>query len=345
MEVNMKNALLYALNEVDDVYVLQTIPQKINQNKVNLVKRYRYIATAVAAMLFVCTLINVVNPVFARTLPLVGGAFAFVQDNLDFAGLYTNYANQIGEKASSNGIDVCISEVYCDGINLFVSYEIKSEKPFSEYTNAKILQTQLDYSAKAQLQSHPDLQLDDFGVSGLEGNFIDDYTFAGVETYSLNGKSFPESDTFNISIRSLEVIQENGIGIEIKGRWKFSIPINVNTKDIKTVQVKEISEGHSIDKVIVSPIMLTVYTSYPDIYRGTVNYEVVAFSDISEDDVTIQGQYGATSGVTRIPRNRVGNVLDIYVLDSSVLKKTGIKKYTRENIEPYAIVHKQIELQ
>lgn len=159
------------------------------------------------------------------------------------------------------------------------------------------------------------------------------------------GKSFPESDTFNISIRSLEVIQENGIGIEIKGRWKFSIPINVNTKDIKTVQVKEISEGHSIDKVIVSPIMLTVYTSYPDIYRGTVNYEVVAFSDISEDDVTIQGQYGATSGVTRIPRNRVGNVLDIYVLDSSVLKKTGIKKYTRENIEPYAIVHKQIELQ
>lgn len=340
----MKNKIFYAMNFIDDEFVLETIPEfyKRNVKAKKYVGKVKYIAAIAATMLI---LIIMTNPALAKNLPFIENVFAYIQEKLDFVGRYSDYADEIGESAYSNGISATISEVYCDGINLFISYKIQSEKPFADYTKKEIFQTQLNYSSCVLLNDYPDLKLDDFGVAGLEGQFIDEYTFAGVETYSLDGQEFPESFTLNISIFSWNLILEDMAEKRINGKWKFSIPVSINSSDIQTFEINKTSNGHTINKVVVSPIMITIYSSYPDIYSGTVHYEVVAFSNLSDRNIVMQGVYDKTEGVTRIPRNYAGDILDIYAIDNSKLDAVGLKEYSQKNIEKHAIVHTQIKLQ
>ena len=340
----MNNKIFYAMNLINDEFVLETIPEFCKQRL--KVRKYagkmKYIAAIVAAMLI---LIITASPTLAKNLPFIGNVFTYIQERMDFAGKYSNYADEIGENAYSNGISVTISEAYCDGINLFISYQIQTEKPFSDYTKKEFLRTQLDYSASVLLNDYPDLKLDDFGVVGLEGEFIDEYTFVGAETYSLGGQEFPESFKLDISIYSWNLILEDMSEKRISGKWKFNIPISINFSDIQTLEINETSDGHTIDKVVISPIMITIYSSYPDIYSGTVNYEVTAFSNLSDRNIVMQGVYDKTEGITRVPRNSVGDTLDIYAIDYSKLDGAGLEKYSQENIAGHAIVHTKIELQ
>ncbi len=60
----------------------------------------------------------------------------------------------------------------------------------------------------------------------------------------------------------------------------------------------EVSErGHSIDRIVVPPLLVTIYTSYPDIYlkRDSIDYLVQCFSDKSELPVAGNGTAGATA--------------------------------------------------
>lgn len=73
------------------------------------------------------------NPVLAQKIPFIGKVFEYLQEQLDFSGLYSHYAVDQGDVANSSGLKVTISESYCDGLNLYISYEIKSEKPYDDY--------------------------------------------------------------------------------------------------------------------------------------------------------------------------------------------------------------------
>lgn len=91
------------------------------------------ITICVACVLIVFVAINVCIPVYARTIPFFGSAFAFVQDKLDFAGLYSNYAFEVGDTAVDNGITVMLSEIYCDGTSLYAGFVVESENLFLKY--------------------------------------------------------------------------------------------------------------------------------------------------------------------------------------------------------------------
>ena len=60
--------------------------------------------------------------------------------------------------------------------------------------------------------------------------------------------------------------------------------------------------GHTIDSVLVSPVMATIYTSYPDIYGDTVDYSVVVLGDKSDENIGRIAIYGKTDGITKVPR-------------------------------------------
>lgn len=126
--------------------------------------------------------------------------------------------------------------------------------------------------------------LNDFGTAGLESRYIDEHTFVGLETYSLEGKTFPETFDLEISISKFvpeisfgeNPFQKNGA----RGRWNFDIPVTVNSADIQTIAVHAKKNEHPIDTVVVSPIMITIYTSYPDLYFNTVNYDVLCYTNV-----------------------------------------------------------------
>lgn len=260
--------------------------------------------------------------VSVRTIPFFGSVFAFVQNKLDVAGLYSNYAFQIGDSAVDNGITVTLSEMYCDGTNLYAGFVIESEKSFSEISpddyNSNV---QLDYAGDSYISSGTDrMILDNSGVTGFEGQFIDEYTFVGIETYSLDG--FVDGFDFPS---------------------EFAFEMKIDTDDVVTYEINEEVNGHTIDKIVVTPIMITVYTSYPDLYSGTTRYQVKAFSDLSpNEDITHHGRNDATTAITQIPRNRVDHDLYIYVFDRDRLCKTGAERGLREEIEEHAIVWTEI---
>lgn len=341
-----------AMSEINDKYYEEAACydySKERKKRTNMKKVTIRIMAACATFVFAFfAALNVWVPVYARTIPFLGSAFAYVQDKLDFAGLYSNYAFEIGDTAVDSGITVTLSEIYCDGTNLYAGFVVESEKAFSEispddyYSNG-----QLYYEGATFISSESGrLKLDDFGVTGLEGQFPDEHTFVGIETYSLNGSNFPSEFAFEMKINSIGRIWSDGANDQtVNGKWRFSASAKSNTDDVVTYEVNEEVNGHTIDKIVVTPVMITVYTSYPDLYSGTTRYQVKVFSDISPDeDIQAQGRYDATAGIDQIPRNRVDHVLYIYVFDNDQLCKTGAERGTREEIEEHAIVWTEISI-
>ena len=339
-----------AMGEIDSKYIERALnyQPKERRAKKNTKKFTIRIMAACATFVFMCfAAINIWAPVYARTIPFLGSAFAYVQDKLDFAGLYSNYAFEIGDTAVDNGITVTLSEIYCDGTNLYAGFVVESERAFSEISPDDYSNGQLYYEGSAYISGGSErTRLNDFGVTGLEGQFYDEYTFVGTETYSLNGSDFPGEFTFEMKINSIGRIWSDGTNNQtVSGKWKFWAAAKSNTDDVVTYEINEEVDGYMIDKIVVTPVMITVYTSYPDLYSGTTRYQVKVFSDISPDkDIQVQGRYGATAGIGQIPRNRVDHVLYIYVLDREQLCKTGAEMGAREEIEEHAIVWTEISI-
>ena len=332
----MKANIFYALNEIDDKYILE-VPQYTEKKK-------RRAFGAVAAILCVIIL-NITHPVLARSIPFVGSVFEYVQNKLDFAGEYDKYASNVGKIVTSRGITVEIQEVYCDGENLFVSYQVQSEKPFSEYTTEEYLKTQLDFDGLVWATSEgKNLPINDFGVSGLEGDFTDENTFVGVDTVRLTEGEFPEEFSYSVQVLKWKLLSETGTDISLNGYWDLSMPVKVNKSDVKVIKVNASERQHNIDKVVVSPIMATIYTSYPEIYNESVNYDVVVFSEVSNENIHFQAEYGDTTGKTWIPRSMIGENLDIYVVDCSTFALQGVEAYKKAEIEKHAIFSAHVDL-
>ncbi len=333
-----------AMGEIDSKYVDRAMNyQPIKRVKKNNMKilTIRIVAVCATFAFMFFTAINIWTPVRARTIPFLGSAFAFVQDKLDFAGLYSNYAFEIGDTATDNGITVTMSEIYCDGTNLYAGFVVKSEKSFSEISPDDYISGQLYYEGTAYISGKSERKkLSGPGISGLEGQFYDENTFVGIETFSLDDSNFPSEFEFEMKIDLIGRTWVDGIHDKtVNGKWNFSASVKSNTDDVVTYEINEEVNGHTIDRIVVTPVMITIYTSYPNLYSGTTRYEVKVFSDLSPDeDIIKQGSYGSTTGITQIPRNRVDNVLYIYVLDSDQLCKTGKERGAREEIEEHAIV-------
>jgi hypothetical protein len=328
-----------AVGNIRDEYLLEALPKGQRKKKA-----YIIISRVAAAMITLSLIgslsINVFLPVHARGIPFIGSVFAYIQDNLDFAGIYSNYAFEVGDTVSDNGLTVTMSEAYCDGVNLYVSFIVESDEPFSSFTTGNYIKRQLNYYGETYIESKEGRKsLDDFGLAGLEGEFTDDFTFVGVEIFSLEGDTFPDEFVLYMKMNSISLLPENTNNKIVRGDWRFTPTVEVNTEDVVTYEINKEENGHTIDKVVVSPIMVTIYTSYPDIYYETTNYEVRTYTDGGDDeDISSQGIYDATSGITRIPRYRINKNMHIYVLDWSTLCKTGFERGTQAESKEHAIV-------
>ena len=322
----------------------ESVLRRIKENEIKRRRRQRKVVTALFAVIAsVLTAVNIGSPVLARNLPFVGSAFAYVQDNLDFSGLYSKYAYKVGDKAENNGISITMSEVFFDGINLYVSYVIENDKFQDELERTDYHMKQLDYHADSYIMCdgiRHDLLYKDTGIAGLEGDFPDERTFVGMETYYLEEEDIISDFKLHVSIDSVGLFD----GVQERGEWVFDVEVHNDKDKLETYEINLENEGHSIDKVVVSPVMATVYTSYPDIYKGTVRYVVEVYSDVSPDmNIGLSGAYADTDGVTRIPGNLIGKRLDIYVLDAASLAD-GEKLDQRDVIERKAIVSAHVEL-
>lgn len=332
-----------------DGYICEAFPQKRTYYKSRKMTTHPFRLSACAAAAVICVFTLFVSS-DGHAKNLISSAFFTIQNLIYMQGDYSSYSTSINQAVTSGDLSVTVSEVYCDGINLFVSYIVESKKGFSAYSENYTDYIQIDYDKLDFIRCGDTVyQLNDFGTAGLEGRYIDEYTFAGLETYSLEGKPFPETFDLEISISRFipeisfqkNPFQKTGI----RGRWSFHIPVTVNSADIRTIEVHAENNGHTIDKVIVSPIMATIYTSYPDIYSGTVHYDVICYTNSGAEMLLGEAIYDSTAGITRIPREKIIDNLEIFVFDNTALTEEGLARYSREELQKHAIISVTIDLQ
>lgn len=346
----MMNRIVLALNDIDEKYICENEPRKCfyKDNSINKICKIVVLMASVS-ILFLSTLLNVFMPVEARRFPLLGNTFAYIQDNLDFAGLYDKYSFKINQEVYDNGLSISLSEVYCDGINLFVSYEVSSDKSFYDYMDkSKIHEGQLNYYGESQISYNGgEEHLNDLGLAGFEGEFIDEYTYVGAKTYTLSGKEFPTQFYFGINITGVELLAERkgDENVFISGEWIFNVPVTVNKNDIKEYEVDVYNNGHRIDKVVVSPITVSIYSSFEEWADYDMGYTVLAFSDKSEDAIIeAVGTVSGNKSISQISRRKVGNSIRIYIFDDDILTRTGKERCEEDYIAENAVVTANIIL-
>ena len=339
-----EHKFLNAVGNISDEYLLETLSYR---ERKPMVKYFSKVAAAIFAVIITAGfLINAFMPVYARSLPFVGNAFAFIQDRLHTGGAYSNYAFEIGDKVTDNGITITMSEAYSDGVNLYVSFVVESENAFDTWTTDEYIKNQLNYDGTMYIESTEGRKsLDDFGLTGLEGKFTDAFTFVGVKSFTLKGDVFPDKFMLDMEIKSVSLITGKADTEYVKGDWYFAPSIKINSEKVVTYEINKGVNGHSIDKVVVTPIYVTIYTSYPDIYGDTTSYEVRTYTDgYTDEDISSQGEYGRTSGITQIPRIRVNNDLHIYVVNSPTLGEDGLACGTQKASKEHAIVSADITI-
>ena len=339
-----EHKFLNAVGNISDEYLLETLSYR---ERKPMVKYFSKVAAAIFAVIITAGfLINAFMPVYARSLPFVGNAFAFIQDRLHTGGAYSNYAFEIGDKVTDNGITITMSEAYSDGVNLYVSFVVESENAFDTWTTDEYIKNQLNYDGTMYIESTEGRKsLDDFGLTGLEGKFTDAFTFVGVKSFTLKGDVFPDKFMLDMEIKSVSLITGKADTEYVKGDWHFAPSIKINSEKVVTYEINKEVNGHSIDKVVVTPIYVTIYTSYPDIYGDTTSYEVRAYTDgYADEDISSQGEYGRTSGITQIPRVRVNNDLHIYVVNGPTLGEDGLACGTQKISKEHAIVSADITI-
>ena len=88
--------------------------------------------SVLSCLVIIFGIIHVANPAMAENIPIIGSVFYYIQDVIDFKGDYKKYATGTDERVQDHGITISMTEAYCDGANLFVSYVIESQKKFTE---------------------------------------------------------------------------------------------------------------------------------------------------------------------------------------------------------------------
>lgn len=309
-------------------------------------KKYcmRIIICSCSLVLGLILALNIWNPTFAKELPLVGGAFEFIQNKLTYAGLYSNYAYNIGETSSNNGIDITLAELYCDGSYLYTSFIVDGIDFSRDLKNKNYSQFQLNYYGENYvIFENNRIELTESGFwAGLEGEYIDEDTFVGEAIlYPEGDTQFPDSFTLVMNIDSIGIIGDDQK--MVFGTWKFRVDTLVNKKDVITYDIGVERNGYRIDQVVVSPIMVSIFTSYPDINYESDRLKILTYGDDHSAPCSGNGVLYSTEAVNRIPRNDFGDYINIYMVDYGQQKVLNPR--AEDTVKQHAIVSYHLVLE
>ena len=183
------------------------LQKKASKDPYHWMKSGGRIAGGMAAVLAVGFVFCAITPVMAKNIPVVGGLFEILQDNVSFFGDFSDHATTLeavdGTKTDSSetdgaktdhanndaiytktadGLTITCSEVYANSQAIYVTMQFKSDKPFPETETGAESGTpviDLDMTGGVDFNSEASPVID----GQVEGKFLDDYTFAFILRY------------------------------------------------------------------------------------------------------------------------------------------------------------------
>lgn len=251
------------------------LPDKQEQQVVQNKSGMQYAAAAAAVMIagtgFFCA-----NPALAAKIPFIGKIFTEVQQTVTFSGTFDEKAEVLNMEGSSeaelqnpmysaenDGITITASEVYCDGLSIFLTAEVNMEQGGFDHISGDLLY--LDGSWKLA----GDKEENKLVNNNLEGKAINDQTFVGMlkldldETDLLNGVC--DLQLSMIGYDDLNELDAEDISAfhKCNAEWNLQVPFTVDTEAAKTLEINKESNGYCLRKVFVSPYQVITYTDVP----------------------------------------------------------------------------------
>lgn len=258
-------------NNIDDRIKIGIEKAILEKEKTNRIKKNRKVGTIAASLIAILTL-GITNPALATKIPIIGSVFEVIEKNIYFPGEYSQYATSVNEVAYSNGIGITLSEILCDGQSLYITYIVENEEPF-KYTSwgesGLMDMNQLLTNEAYNKVDFTDKELDNTGFSGLEGKFIDENTFIGVQQYHLSTLETKIPDEFTFQTK-ISVIQNYGVNDSDKdytklGTWAFKVPVKVNRDLRRVVNLDNVENGVAkINSLSITPFDMIVDISYKE---------------------------------------------------------------------------------
>lgn len=216
------------------------------------------------------------NPALAARIPIIGNIFGQVQDSIPFSGEYDDRATILSTenpavvaadesvcRAESSGITLTASEIYCDGLSIFLTAEVEIEQGGLNSIPGNVIyldgswNTDEDTSKKQLLNGN------------LEGMSMDDNTFIGVLKLDLDSAEI-QSSTVNLNLSMIGYDDVDALDAEdisafhqIEGEWNLTLPFSVDTEAAKTFSMDLEHEGYHLTKVSVSPYQVVTDTDVP----------------------------------------------------------------------------------
>lgn len=284
----MNNSEFFDINISDkledsiDKAIANGIEKADRELRIRKVRRKRISVASAAALLVIAFTFGISNQALAAKLLLISNVFKEIEEKIQFPGDYSGYATSVEEAVYDNGVKVTLSQIMCDGEGLYVTYKIESDELF-KYTSRgeQVLdKTQLMTSEEYNKVSFSDKELDNTGFAGLEGEFIDENTFIGMERYYLKSldTEIPDNFEFEVKLKSVGTagFSENDKGQNFYGTWAFKVPVKVDKGISKNIAVNyKTDKGLSLDYVFITPVSLRVNTTNPENYH----YGILVYDD------------------------------------------------------------------
>lgn len=246
----------------------------------------RGVAAAVAAAVIGTLGMGYLNPALAAKLPLIGNIFEKVEEDAIYSGDYTDKKivltnedpagnlNTSDYTVSDQGITLTASEVYCDGYSIFLTVNIESED--ADFTHIPRHYTGMN---AADNRTAAGFYIDGtWSVNGtspewientFDGEVIDSHTFAGMLKIDL-AKKYTGSGELNFNVTGLGYDDDRMLDAEeitashwTDGSWNIAIPFEVNSTDVKTIEVGEKEGNITLEDVVVSPYQVIVHAATP----------------------------------------------------------------------------------
>lgn len=217
-------------------------------------KRIKKVAVAAGIVMVTAIGLGLRFPAYAEEIPGIGQVVGYISKTFGVNG-YDN-AEKISYSAYADGYTINVENIYYDGDELTVFYNVKGEKPLDPFKA---------YWFQGNINYHKGLQYE-YGME--KGNLIDEYTFGGMIKYYAkphDGSKLPKIFKGEFDIKKILIGFGNTEEIEIN---KKPIKLNLNSENLKIEEYsigKEIeSHGNTIEllKLYKYPNKIAIDTKY-----------------------------------------------------------------------------------
>ena len=277
---NMVEGLRQDTKVPDEVWkkytdTLSNLPDNAGKMESSKRRWVKYTLTAAAAAIAVTT-VCFVNPAFAAKIPILGEIFKQIQQQSTFSGEYSEKA-EVLSKANSDGtlpadskytvqdagVTITASEIYCDGLSVFVTAEVDVEQGGLSNIPGNIMYLQGDWKLSDSTEKSVLIN------NNLEGHIVDDHTFMGMLKLDLDEQNRQEG-ILELQLSMIGYDDVNELDVEdisashkIQGAWSLELPFDVDTEAVQEIPVNKEENGYRLNKVFLSPYQVITYTDAP----------------------------------------------------------------------------------